>query len=120
MALMPEVQFLLSDPELGAHTFTITRRTAQWIGGRLVVQQSGTTTIDAIGIIVPPSPEQLEFYPEGVRREDQKAIYSKTMLHVTEGKNVSDTITWNGDVYKIVRADRWDEYGFCVAYAVKE
>ena len=33
MALMPEVQFLLSDPELGAQSFDITRRTAKWVGG---------------------------------------------------------------------------------------
>ena len=122
MSLMPEVQFLLSDPELGAQSFDITRRTAKWVGGRLIVpnDDSATQTVHAIGLITPPTPEQLEFFPEGVRREDKKAIYSKTMMHVTEGKEISDTITWNSDVYKIIQVDRWDEWGFCVAYAVKE
>ena len=122
MSLMPEVQFLLSDPELGAHSFDITRREAKWVGGRLVVPQDNSTTqtIAAIGLIIPPTPEQLEFFPEGVRREDKKAIYSKTMMYVTEGKKISDTITWNSDTYKIIQVERWDEWGFCVAYAVKE
>ena len=122
MSRMPEVQFLLSDPEMGAQPFDIIRRTAKWVGGRLIVpnDNSATQTVPAIGPIVPPKPEQLEFFPEGVRREDEKVIYSQTMMHVTEGEEISDTITWNGDKYKIVRADRWDEWGFCVAYAVKE
>ena len=122
MSLMPEVQFLLSDPDLGAHSFDIIRRTAVWVGGRLVVPKDNSTTqtVPAVGMIIPPTPEQLDFFPEGVRREDEKAIYSETMMHVTEGKEISDTIVWNGDKYKIVRADRWDEWGFCVAYAVKE
>lgn len=120
MALMPEVQFLLSDPELGAQRFTITRRTGKWTGGRLVVDpQTGVQTIKAVGVIVPPEPEQLEFFPEGERRKDMKAIYSKTMMHVSEGNDVSDEITWRDVPYKIIKVDRWDDWGFCVAYAVK-
>lgn len=120
MALMPEVQFLLSDPELGAHPFTVTRKTGKWVSGRLVIQENQTQTLNPVGIIVPPEAEQLEFFPEGDRRKDKKAIYTKTMLHVSEGDTVSDTIQWNGDRYRILKVERWDEYGFCVAYAVKE
>ena len=122
MALSPDVDFLMDDPDLGAHSFTIIRRTGEWRGGRLIIHpgEENTTYIDAVGLIVPPSSDQLEFFPEGVRREATKAIYSRTIMHVTEGKDVSDTITWEGDLYKIVRADPWNEWGFCVAYAVKE
>lgn len=122
MALMPEVQFLLSDPDLGAQRFTITRKTGKWQGGRLVIPAdgSGTKTINAIGIIVPPSEEQLEFFPEGERRTDRKAIYSKTMMYVSEGKEVSDEVTWRGVPYRVLNVQRWDDYGFCVAFAVKK
>jgi len=120
MALMPEVQFLLSDPEMGAHRFTVTRKTGKWQGGRLVIGENGSQTLTAIGVIVPPEAEQLEFFPEGDRRKNKRAIYTKTMLHVSEGDEVSDTITWQGDTYRIVNVDRWDDHGFCVAYAVKE
>lgn len=119
MALMPEVQFLLSDPELGAHSFTIRRKTGTWKNGRLDTTDPGLEEISAIGIIVPPEAEQLEFYPEGERRKDKKAIYSKTAMHVSEGDTVSDEIIWGSDVYKIIHVDRWDDYGFCVALAVK-
>ena len=122
MALSPDVDFLVSDPELGAQPFIITRRTARWHEGKLIIPSGseGTQARSAVGIIDPPTPDQLEFFPEGVRREATKAVYSQTIMHVTEGKNVSDTITWDGDVYKIVRVDPWNEWGFCVAYAVKE
>ena len=120
MALMPEVQFLLSDPDLGAQRFTITRKTGKWQGGRLVVDpQTGVETISAIGIVVPPEPEHLSFFPEGEKREDMKAIYSKTMMYVSEGKEVADEINWRGVPYKVVKADRYDDWGFCVAFAVK-
>ncbi len=121
MALMPEVQFLLSDPELGSQTFSITRKTGAWSGGRLVIDDfAGTDTISATGIIVPPEAEQLDRFPEGERHRDLKAVYSKTMMHVSEGDTVSDKITWGGSSYKIVKVERWDDWGFCVAFAAKE
>lgn len=121
MALMPEVQFLVTDPDLGAQRFTITRKTGVWQGGRLVVDpETGTETIEAAGVIVPPQPEEMDRFPEGERRKDLKAVYSQTMMHVSDGEAVSDKITWHGDSYKIIRVERWDDWGFCVAYAAKE
>lgn len=121
MALMPEVQFLLTDPDLGAQPFTVTRKTGSWSGGRLVIDpETGTETIRAVGVVAPPQPEEMDRFPEGERRKDLKAIYTQTMLHVSDGEAVSDKITWRGDSYKIVRVERWDDWGFCVAYAAKE
>ena len=121
MALMPEVQFLVTDPDLGAQPFTVTRKTGAWQGGRLVIDpETGTQTIQAAGVIVPPQPEEMDRFPEGERRKDLKAVYTQTMLHVSDGDSVSDKITWHGASYKIVRVDRWDDWGFCVAYAAKE
>lgn len=108
---------LLSDPDLGAQGYTITRRVGQWQGGRQNVVNEDN--IRAIGIIQPPSPEELSFFPEGERRKGTIAIYTRAHLHLSEGEDISDDITWRGERYKLIRIDRWEDYGYCIGYAVK-
>lgn len=115
MALMPDVSALLFDPDLGAQEFTIKRRTGKWIGGRMTVDSE--TIIRAIGVIQPPSAEQLVFFPEGERRKGQIVIYTTTMLHLTDGSDIADDVTWNGEQYKLVNVKRWNDYGYVEAYA---
>lgn len=115
MALMPDVTELLFDPDLGAQEFEVTRRTGKWSGGRMAVESE--ETIKAIGIIQPPSAEQLAFFPEGERRKGQIVIYTTTTLHLTEGTDITDDVTWNGEKYKLVNVKRWDDYGYVEAYA---
>lgn len=117
MSLMPDVTDLLHDPDLGAKEFIVLRRTGEWDGGRFRVKTS--ETIEGTGIMVPPSAEQLATFPEGERRKGIVAIYTKTILHLTEGEDIADDVTWMGEQYKVIRVDRWDEYGYCIAYAQK-
>ena len=115
--LMPDVTALLDDSDLGAQEFTITRREGKWNGGRFEVTE--TKDITAVGIIQPPSAEELQTFPEGERRKGMIAIWSKTIMHLTEGKDITDDVTWRGEQYKVIRVDRWTDYGYCVAYAQK-
>lgn len=115
--LLPDVTMLLVDPDLGAQSFTVRRRKSEWAAGRMTVTSDETFT--AVGIIQPTTPEQLQFFPEGERREGTISVYTKEILHLTEGENVSDDVTWNGEQYKIIRVDRWQDYGYCVAYGQK-
>lgn len=115
--LMPDVTALLVDPELGAQQFKVKRRTVKWQGGRALPDEEKVIT--ATGIIQPPQPHELSFFPEGERRKGQIVIYTKTTLYLTEGETVSDDVTWQGEQYKVVRVDEWLDYGFCVAYAQK-
>lgn len=117
MSLSPDITELLVDPELGAQPFTITRRKGKWVEGSNTVDS--TETIKAIGIIQPPSSEEMQYFPEGERRENCIAIYSQTIMHLSSGKDFADSVTWRGEEYKIIRVDRWDDYGYCVAYAQK-
>ncbi len=119
MALLPHVQLLLSDPDLGAQPFAITRKTGRWQNGRLIIDPEGIQAISAVGIIAPPQVEELQFFPEGERGKDMKVIYTQTMMYVSEGKEVSDEIVWHGAPYKVIRVDRYDDWGFCAAYAAK-
>lgn len=117
MSLMPDVTDLLYDPDVGAKPFTVLRRTGEWIAGRFRVAK--TETIKAIGVMLPPEAEQLATFPEGERRKGVVAIYTKTLLYLSDGECISDDITWMGEQYKVMRVERWDEYGYCVAYAQK-
>ncbi len=80
---------------------------------------SGGTTLRFTGIIQSPSPEQLDFLPEGERRNGTIVIYTKERLYLTEGHSVSDEVLWRGEKYKVIHVDRWDDYGYNVAYAEK-
>lgn len=117
MSLLPEVAFLCEDTDLGAQKFTVNRKTGTWNAGRFIPGKPQTLT--PIGNIQSPTPEQLAFFPEGVRVNETKVIYTTTMLYMTEGEEISDEIIWNGHTYKVIRADRWDEWGYCVAYAAR-
>ena len=118
--LMPDVTALLVDPGLGAQTVTVKRRTGSWQGGRFVVGQNDEQTLNVVGILQPASPEQLEFFPEGERREGQVVFYTQTTLYLTEGDRISDRLLWQGETYKIINLNRWQDYGFNIAYAQKE
>ena len=114
MALEPDVTDLLYDPDLGAQVFQIKRRTVSWQGGR--TSAATEEMISATGIIQPPSPEALQFFPEGERRNGMIVIYTTTMMYLSDGQQISDVVTWQGENYRIIRVDRWDDYGFCTAY----
>lgn len=44
-------------------------------------------------------------------------IYTTTMLHLTDGSDIADDVTWNGEQYKLVNVKRWNDYGYVEAYA---
>ena len=115
--LMPDVTMLLTDPTLGAQTITVKRAEGQWSGGRFAAGEPAL--IPVTGILQPATPEQLEFFPEGERREGQIVFYTKTTLYLTEGDQISDVLFWRGEDYKIVNVNRWQDYGFNIAYAQK-
>lgn len=117
MPLSPDVTALLVDPDLGAQPFTVVRRKGKWSAGRLLV--SDEETLVFTGIIQPPSSEQLAFFPEGERREGKIAIHTQSALHLSDGEDISDDVIWRGESYKVVAVNRWNDYGFCVAYAQK-
>lgn len=117
MSLLPDVAFLCDDPDLGAQEFTVRRKTGTWVAGRFIPRESESLT--PVGNIQSPTPEQLEVFPEGVRKNEKKVIYTTTMLYTTEGEEISDVVIWHGNEYKIIRADRWDDWGYCVAYAAR-
>lgn len=115
--LMPDVADLVEDEDLGAQPFTVRRRRGEWSEGEFKI--TGDETLTCVGIIQTPTSEDLSFFPEGERRRGTLAVYTKTVLHLTEGEDVSDDIFWRDEWYKIIRIDRWQDYGYNVAYVQK-
>lgn len=115
--LMPDVTMLLTDPTIGAQQVQVTRKTGQWSGGRF--EKSQEETFSVVGNLQPATPEQLEFFPEGEKREGQMVFYTTETLYLTDDKKVSDVLTWRGEDYKIVNINRWQDFGFNIAYAQK-
>ena len=115
MALMPDITALLVDPELGAQRFSISRRAGRWHEGRF--EPESEEIIEATGNIQPANAEALQFFPEGERRRGAITIRTATLLHLTDGTDIADSVLWRGERYKLIRVDRWDDYGFCVGYA---
>ena len=119
MVLSPDVTELLVDPDLGAQEFTVRRRKGKWQGGRMEVVED--TTLTPTGIIQPTSAEDLQYFPEGERRKGMITIFTQEKLYLTEDKtsDISDDVIWQGEAYKVIKADRWEDYGYTVGYAAK-
>ena len=117
MSLMPDAAFLTLDPDLGAQRFTVNRRTRSWRGGRPYMED--TETLRPIGIIQPVGAEQLPTFPEGDRQSGMIMVHTKAELHISDAKDVSDEIVWQDSRYRIIRVDRWEQYGCYVAYGQK-
>ena len=121
--LLPDVTGLLSDPDLGAQKFTVYRAKGKWHMGRL---ETIRESLSLIGNIQPASPDELAQFPEGDRRRGTIVIRTATELFMTDvagqtgEATVSDEIEWNHHRYKVLRADMWVDYGFCVAYATRK
>lgn len=117
MPLLPDVSMLTEDRDLGAQRVQVIRRTTKWERG--TIKTDAEETLSIVGIVQPLGSEALNFLPEGERRKGGISIYTRSTLRLTEGQDASDEVIWQGERYKVVRVDRWSQYGFCVAYASK-
>lgn len=116
--LMPDITAVLFDPTVGSRPFEIRRRRGKWVGGRFVIQ-GDVEIIPARGCIQPQGAENMSQSPEGEKREGGIVIYTTTTIYLTEGEEVSDEVIWQGEKYKIMSVNRWQEHGFNVANASK-
>jgi hypothetical protein len=115
---MINVSELVVDPEF-SQAFTIVRSTGQFsLGG----WQNESTTIPALGVIVPAGSQDLDQVPEGDRVTGAMAIYTQTPLyrtHATPTPGLSDLIVWRGEEYRIAHVFPYQDFGFYKAVAVR-
>jgi hypothetical protein len=126
MGLQPDVTGLLLDRELGAVQFTIIRSFGKWTRGRF---ETTHTAIPYAGNIQPAANRELRQIPEGDHLRGAIVIRSPNPIYVSDEEfkaaqpgevRVSDEIEWRGDVYKVLSAFPWLDFGWIEAYAVKK
>ena len=112
---------VLFDPELGCTAFTVERitytRSREGTATRSVTEQ-------ALGCIHPGTPEMLRLLPEEEKAEQFIVIYTGYALSTgtaeTDGTEFTgaDRIHWSGKTWRVVKVRKWQNFGYCQAYAV--
>lgn len=120
MPNLPDVTFLLDDPDLGGGVaFTVIRQSRIL---SLVSDASVTTeSIQATGNIQPAQPEDLQQLPEEQRHETVIVIRSTFNFRLASEENgvqyLPDEVEYNGNRWKVTRVDQWAAWGFTTAWA---
>lgn len=120
MPNLPDVTFLLDDPDLGGGVaFTVIRQSRIL---SLVSDVSVTTeSIQATGNIQPAQPEDLQQLPEEQRHETVIVIRSTFNFRLASEENgvqyLPDEVEYNGNRWKVTRVDQWAAWGFTTAWA---
>lgn len=120
MPNLPDVTFLLDDPDLGGGVaFTVIRQSRIL---SLVSDVSVTTeSIQATGNIQPAQPEDLQQLPEEQRHETVIVIRSTFNFRLASEEDgvqyLPDEVEYNGNRWKVTRVDQWAAWGFTTAWA---
>ena len=112
---------ILSDPDLGAETFSILRHT--WTQECGVPRMTGVEEIFAFGTVHPALPAQLELLPEEYRHEPVVLIHSTEPLSLGKQDGevwiAPDEIRWEEKLYRVFQLRPWEVYGFWTGWAVE-
>jgi hypothetical protein len=112
---MINVAEVVNDPDF-AQAFTIVRDAGSWVSGNWI---SNTTNISAYGVIQSPTGDELEQIPEADRVKGNATFHSSQEIFETNTTGISDTITWHGNTYKIVKVYDWADFGYYKAVGVR-
>jgi len=104
------VSMIVNSPAF-AQGFTINRSTNS-PGFGLGGYSSGTTQINMWGAIQPIEPESLDMTPEGDRVVGQVEFISQQPIYETNPNGISDTMTWRGQLYRIISVKPWSDNGY--------
>jgi hypothetical protein len=107
---------MVNDADFAA-AFTISRTTGQFVSGGY---QPSVATVPGYGIIRPADAASLDMIPDGDRVTGAIAILSTTQLYETNATGTSDTLTWDGAGYRIMRVFDCSSTGYWKAIAVRQ
>lgn len=104
--------------------FQIIRNRSGWVNGNFCELQEFTLNVQ--GIIVPVGSKTVIMHANGDVVEGAIEIYSPvSILPPKEAKQEgdynreSDRIKWRNEIYKVMKVDNWNDYGFCKAVAIR-
>lgn len=97
--------------------FTVERKGGSYVEGRWT--ETLTSTINRVGIIQPAKQDQLNFLPEGERKDDTILIHCKDDILVGDGvSTMSDIIIYQGKKYRAAFMKPWALNGFYWVIAI--
>lgn len=109
---------LMTDPAF-ARPFTVIRRTES-------VDEHGRASyaeerLDAVGVIQPATPKELERLPEGDRHKATVAVFTAFPLRAGDeaAGTAPDWLEWQGALYEVIGLDDWSAEDFYHALAQK-
>lgn len=104
-----------------AQAYTVNRSTGSFQEGGYV---STTVDIPFWGIIQPATDQDLAQVPEGDRVTGMIGFISEKVMYKThvigDESGLGDTITWNGQIYRVVAVVPWKDFGFHKAIASRQ
>lgn len=116
---MINVSDIVVDPDF-VQTFSVTRSAGVFgLGGWV---ESAPTVLSLSGTVTVANEKDLQQVPEGDRVMGAMMFYSPSQIYVTRNGDtpgISDTITWQGELYKVVRVWPYLDYGYYKAYAYR-
>jgi hypothetical protein len=115
---------IVSDPDF-AQALTVTRSNGgSWQLGNWI---NNTESINWFGIVQPSTPEELEQVPEGDRVKGAMSFHSEQVIYETHtdgptdpNAGISDLITWQNQIYRIVKVFPWEDFGYYKAIGVRK
>lgn len=121
---MPTIDMsdIVNDPDF-AQSWTVMRSSGTFARGGYVAT---ACPIIFYGIIQPATTQDIQQVPEGDRATGAMSFISEQRMYTTNAtasnKNggLSDTICWNGNIYKIVSVDPWKDFGFWKAVGTRQ
>jgi len=116
---MIDASDIIGDPEF-AQPLTINRSIGTFqLGG----WAETTSQIHTTGVVDVASDRDLRQVPEGDRVEGAMAFFVTDEVYLSRQApqpGTSDTITWRGDTYRLVRISTFQDYGYSKAVGVRE
>ena len=115
---------VLSDPELGGTSFSVSRKAYNRQLGEVI--PGSVEVYTASGNIQPATSEDLQLFPQEERSEDMIIILSSFHFRLgetTEGVffTSADILTWRGQDYRVIKVKDWlAQGGYCKAWAVRQ
>jgi hypothetical protein len=112
-----DVSSLLSDPDLGATTFTRRRPTSTLANAGIATSSYSDKRMT--GIVQPAATADAQFLPEGVRLSDVQAFYTKSDISPGDGQGqLPDLLVDDAGVtYRVLHVAAFDKHGMTRALA---
>jgi hypothetical protein len=116
MSPLLDLSEIVTDPEF-LSTITRQRPTQSFVPGFEGRVRTTYVATSLQAIVQPVKPDFVAPSPEGERMDSWIEIYSAQSIFMVDATTESDIVEWNGGKYRVMKTERYEAYGYYVAYA---